>query len=236
MNEIPFGLDCGTANPPDHSLKIEREKIMKAILMCGLLFFTTVSIFVASGQERQRQEKGGTQSADSRQANDQIEIKEDRFSGVTTVLLKPQVIMDKPDHQLTIEIKTKLGEKGQLDFEKDDVKAEVWFRSLHKGSVNFGDQELHFMIDGKPLNLGEMPEGTAEATDENMRRQRGFTIKKSFVSIFDRRAVEQFSKATRVEMRFGPIELALNQSTVSVLRAYANQVLAQHKISREKKQ
>jgi hypothetical protein len=200
------------------------------------MFAIASSIFFVVGKERQREEKDMAQATDSRQTNDQIEIKEDRFSGVTTVLLKPQVILDKPDHQLTIEIKTKLGEKGQLDFEKDDVTAEVWFRSLYKGSVNFGDQELHFIIDGKPLNLGEMPEGTAEATDENMRRQRGFTIKKSFVSIFDRRAVEQFSKATRVEMRFGPIELALDQSTVSVLRDYANQVLAQHKISKEKKQ
>jgi hypothetical protein len=81
-----------------------------------------------------------------------------------------------------------------------------------------------------------MPEATAEATDENMRRQRGFTIKSSFVAIFDRRAIEQFSKATRVEMRFGPIELSLNQSAVSVLRDYASQVLAQHKIAKERKQ
>ena len=48
---------------------------------------------------------------------------------MTTVKLKPQVILDKPDHQMTIEIETKLGEKGQLDFEKDDLKAETWFRS-----------------------------------------------------------------------------------------------------------
>jgi hypothetical protein len=217
-------------------LKIERAKIMKAILMCGLLFFTTASIFVASGQERQREEKGGAQTTNSKQANDQVEVKTDRFSGVITIKLKPQLILDKPDHQLTIEIETKLGEKGKLDFEKDDVAAEVWFRSLYKGSVNFGDKELHFIIDGKPLHLGEMPEATAEATDENMRRQRGFTIKASFVAIFDRRAFEQFSKATRVEMRFGPIELSLNQSAVSVLRDYANQVLAQHKIAKERKQ
>jgi hypothetical protein len=31
LNVIPFELDCATANPPNHSLKIEREKIMKAI-------------------------------------------------------------------------------------------------------------------------------------------------------------------------------------------------------------
>src|SRR5262245_49614013 len=102
---------------------------MRQILVCALMFVIANSIFFVVGKERQREENGGTQITDSGQANDQIEIKEDRFSGVTTVLLKPQVILDKPDHQLTIEIKTKLGEKGQLDSEKDDVAAEVWFRS-----------------------------------------------------------------------------------------------------------
>jgi len=154
---------------------------------------------------------------------------------VTTVKLKPQVILDKPDHQMTIDIETKLGEKGQLDFEKDDVKAETRFRSLYKGSVDFGDQELHLLIDGKPLDLGKIPGGDPEATDENMRRQRGFRISTFFVAIFDRRGLEQIGRATRIEMRLGSIELTLGQPQVALLREYANQVLAQHKIVSEKK-
>ncbi len=209
---------------------------MRQILVSVLLLVFAGSISFVSGQERQQEKKGAAQASDSKSTSDQVEVKTDRFSGVTTVKLKPQVILDKPDHQMTIEIETKLGEKGQLDFEKDDVKAETWFRSLYKGSVDFGDQELHFIIDSKPLNQGKIPEGVVGATDENMRRQRGFTIKKSFVSIFDRRAFEQFSNATRVEMRFGTIELVLDQPVVAVLREYANQVLAQHKIARERKQ
>jgi hypothetical protein len=76
------------------------DKIMKSILTYGLLVFATGSIFFVSGQERQNVEKGGAQTADSKQASDQIEIKEDHFSGVTTIRLKPQVILDKPEHQL----------------------------------------------------------------------------------------------------------------------------------------
>jgi hypothetical protein len=106
LNVIPFGLDCGPANLPDHSLKIERGKIMKAFLMCGLLFFTTGAIFFISGQERQREEKGAAQTSDFNSTGDQIEVKTDRFSGVITAKLKPQVILDKPDHQMTIEIET----------------------------------------------------------------------------------------------------------------------------------
>ena len=132
---------------------------MRPILVCALLFVIAGSIFFVAGQERQQEKKGAAQTLTPNPASDQIEVKTDRFSGVTTVKLKPQVILDKPDHQLTIEIETKLGEKGQLDFEKDEVKAEAWFRSQSKDPVDFGDQELHFLIDGKPLDLGKMPGG-----------------------------------------------------------------------------
>jgi len=200
------------------------------------MFVSVGSIFFVVGKDRQREEKGGAQATDSKQANDQVEVKTDRFSGVTTVKLKPQMILDKPDHQMTIEIETKLGEKGKLDFEKDDVAAKVWFRSLYKGSVDFGDQELHLLIDGKPLNHGKISGGDAEATDENMRKQRGFRLSTFFVAIFNRRDLEQLGKAKNIEMRLGSIEPMLSQPVVSILRDYANQVLAQHKIARERKQ
>ena len=64
----------------------------------------------------------------------------------------------------------------------------------------------------------------------------GFRSSKSFVSILDRSDLTQFAKARRVEMRLGSIELTLGQPEVAVLREYANQVLAQHKIVNEKKQ
>jgi hypothetical protein len=210
---------------------------MKSILASVLLLVIAGSIFIVAAQDRQQEKKGAMQtSSGAKSTSDQIEVVTDRFSGVTTVKLKPQVILDKPDHQMTIEIETKLGEKGKLDFEKDDVKAEVWFRSLYKGSVDFGDQELHLLIDGKPLDLGKIPGGHPEATDENMRRERGFRIKTFFVAIFDRRAMEQVGKTKSIEMRLGPIELTLGQPEVATLGEYAKQVLAQHKIASERKQ
>jgi hypothetical protein len=209
---------------------------MRSILVCVLLLTIAGSIFFVAGQERQQEKKGAAQTSDAKSMSDQIEVKTDRFSGVTTVKLKPQVILDKPDHQMTIDIETKLGEKGQLDFEKDDVAAKVWFRSLYKGSVDFGDQELHLLIDGKPLNHGKISGGDAEATDENMRKQLGFRLSTFFVAIFNRRDLEQLGKAKNIEMRLGSIEPMLSQPVVSILRDYANQVLAQHKIARERKQ
>src|SRR5215470_621024 len=190
---------------------------MRQILVCALMFVFASSIFFVVGKDRQREEKGGAQATDSKQANDQVEVKKDRFSGVTTVKLKPQMILDKPDHQMTIEIETKLGEKGKLDFEKDDVAAQVWFRSLYKESVDFGDQKLHLLIDGKPLNHGKISGGDAEATDEDVRKQRGFKLSTFFVAIFNRSELEQIGKAKKIEMRLGPIEPTFSQSVVSSL-------------------
>jgi len=208
---------------------------MRSIFACVLLLTIADSIFFVAGQERQQEKKGAAQTSDAKSTSDQIEVKTDRFSGVTTVKLKPQVILDKPDHQMTIDIETKLGEKGQLDFEKDDVKAEAWFRSQSKDPVDFGDQELHFLIDDKPLDLGKTPGGTNANMDKSKLKP-GFRSSKSFVSIFDRSDLTQFAKARRVEMRLGSIELTLGQPEVAMLREYANQVLAQHKTVNEKKQ
>jgi len=205
------------------------------MLVCALLFVIAGSISFVSGQGRQQEKKGAAQASDTKSTSDQVEVKTDRFSGVTTVKLKPLVILDKPDHQMTIEVETKFGEKGQLDFEKDDVKAEAWFRSQSKDPVDFGDQELHFLIDDKPLDLGKTPGGANAYMDKSTLKP-GFRSNKSFVSIFDRSDLAQFAKAKRIQMRLGSIELTLGQPEVAVLREYANQVLAQHKIASERKQ
>lgn len=208
---------------------------MRQILVCALLFVIAGSISFVSGQERQQEKKGAAQASETKSTSDQVEVKTDRFSGVTTVKLKPQVILDKPDHQMTVEIEAKLGGKGQLDYEKDEVKAEAWFRSQSKDPVDFGDQELHFLIDDKPLDLGKTPGGTNAYIDRSTLKP-GFRSNKSFVSIFDRSDLAQFAKAKHVEMRLGSIELKLGQPEVAILREYANQVLAQHKIASERKQ
>jgi hypothetical protein len=208
---------------------------MRQILVCALMFVIASSIFFAVGKERQREEKGGVQATDSKQSNDQVEVKTDRFSGVTTVKLKPQVILDKPDHQMTIDIETKVGGKGRFESEKEDVKAESWFRSQATYLVDFGDQELHFLIDEKPLDLGRAM-GSLDTGVDKSKLKPGFRSSQPFVSIFSRSDLERFSKARRVDMRLGSIELTLSQPVMAILREYASQVLAQHKIASERKQ
>src|SRR5262249_31405501 len=128
---------------------------MRQILVCALMFVIASSIFFVVGKERQREEKGAAQATDSKQSNDQVEIKTDRFSGVTTVRLKPQVILDKPDQRLTIEITAKLGEKKIYDYQKDEIRPLATFESQSKTPVSYGDRDLPFMLAAAPLTLGE---------------------------------------------------------------------------------
>ncbi len=204
-----------------------KELLSKYLVIAG-------SIFFVRGHERQQEQKGAAQISDAKSTSDQIEVKTDRFSGVTTVKLKPQVLLDKPDHQLTIEIETKLGEKGRFESEKEEVKAESWFRSQATHLVDFGDQELHFLIDEKPLDLGRAMGGLDTGVDKNKLKP-GFRASQSFVSIFSRSDLERFGKARRIDMRLGSIELTLSQPVMAILREYANQVLTQHKIAKERK-
>jgi hypothetical protein len=208
---------------------------MRQILACVLLLVLASSIFYVAGQEHQQEKKGAAQTSEAKSTNDQVEVKTDRFSGVITVKLKPQVILDKQDHQMTIDIETKLGEKGRLESEKEDVKAESWFRSQATSLVDFGDQELHFLIDEKPLDIGRAMGGLDTGVDKSKLKS-GFRSSQSFVSIFSRSDLERFGKARLIEMRLGSVEITLSQPVIATLREYANQVLAQHKIASEKKQ
>ncbi|MGH9754592.1 MAG: hypothetical protein ACREA2_17590 [Blastocatellia bacterium] len=58
----------------------------------------------------------------------------------------------------------------------------------------------------------------------------GFRLFKFSATLFDRNDLERFSKANRIEMRLGPIEPALSKAMIAILREYAIQALAQHKI------
>ena len=204
---------------------------MRSILVCALSFVIGGSIFFVRGQEGQQEMKGASQTSDAKSTSDQIEVKTDRFSGVTTVRLKPQVVLDKPEHQLTIRSETKLGDKKSYEWEMGTVSAYVWLESHYNRSVDYGDRELHFIIDGKPLEIGRTTGGSPTESTQKP----AFKIMASFVSIFNRSKLEQISNGKRIDVRFGTVEVTLGQPIVTALREYASQVLTLDKTTREKK-
>lgn len=209
-------------------------------LATALVFCLAGSTLHAKGQEQTREDKsalqqGGDKSKTS-SANDPIEVKTDRFSNVIIVRLKPQVILEKPDHLITMEINTKLGEKTYDEWEKERIKAFVIFESQTKGIVDFGDKELHFIINGEHLNLGRTTLKVDPFPSLDGKLKPGFAIRESGLNLLNQDALGLLSKANQIEMRLGSIDLTLSKQLATTLREYATQVLAQHKITKERKQ
>jgi hypothetical protein len=212
---------------------------MKFILVAGLMVCLMIPVFHATGHGRVRAAKSAPQSPGDGKTgptDNPIEVKTDRFSNVTTVTLKPQVIFEKSDHFITIEINTKLGEKKFSDLEREMVQAYVAFESQSKGLVDFGDEELHFIINGQSLNLGKSEFKTIPYASRSGKLKPDFKLLELSANILDRPNLEQFSKANHIEMRLGPIETTLSNQLVANLREYANQVLTQHKIAKDRQQ
>jgi hypothetical protein len=209
------------------------------MLITGLLFCLTASTIPATGQEHSQNGKAVSQGTDKGAAdstNSPIEVKTDRFSNVTTVTLKPQAILDKPDHIITMSIETKLGEKTIDEWERELIKSYAKFESQSKTPVDFGDEELHFIINGKPLNLGKTNMKLDPFPKLGGNLKPGFAIRNFGLGLFDRDALGLLSKANQIEMRLGSVEMSFNNQLATTLREYAAKVLAQHKISKERKQ
>ncbi|HEV2666979.1 MAG TPA: hypothetical protein VG324_18810 [Blastocatellia bacterium] len=212
---------------------------MNSSLFTGLLFCLAGSPLHVTGQEHNQADKAASQDADKGKAdstNNPIEAKTDRFSNVTTVTLKPLAILDRPDHVITMEINTKLGEKKISDWEREMVNAYVTLESQTKAPVDFGDEEIHFIINGQPLKIGKADFKVDPYPSIGGKLKPGFKLRKFTVVILERQALEQFSKANRIEMRIGSIEPSLSNTLITTLREYATQTLAQHKIAKERKQ
>lgn len=192
---------------------------MLSIRMLATLIVTILSVAVPSFAQDGKGDKGVSVDGN------QIEVKTDRFSNVTTVTLKPQAIIDKPEHLVTMRIETKLEKKEVGDAFRDSVDAHVYFDSQSNGSIDFGDGKIHFLVNGRPLQLPE----SALKTNGYADPKPGFKLNKSGVTIFDRASLEQIGNANGIEMRLGSIELTLSTSMVKTLREYATQALAQQK-------
>jgi hypothetical protein len=217
-----------------NSQYLKGDTPMKSILVTGLLFCLAVPTLHAVGRDSGRVENGVPQGAAS-STNDQIEVKTDRFSNATTVTLKPQPILDTPDHIITVGIKTKFGgNEPSYDFQKDLINAYVDIESQSKEIVDFGDRELHLLINGQPLSFRDINLKTDPYPTISGKLKPGFSLRKYGVVIFDKEALERLSKAKSIEMRLGPIESKLSSEVIATLREYAVQALAQRKTAKER--
>jgi hypothetical protein len=136
----------------------------------------------------------------------QIETQRDRFSDTTVVKVNMLYLFKKPSHKLAISLETKVDPKAP---DKDTVFAN--FSSYTQNLYDFGDRELHFLVDGDRLSLG-----TVERGDLAIFPGSAETL---FIGI-GLTDLERIAGGKKVEMRLGSIECALSDETLSVLREF----------------
>jgi hypothetical protein len=151
----------------------------------------------------------------------QVEVKTDRFSGKSTVMLKPQVLLDTAKHKLT------------MQFESHDDFAGVTFESSSEEYIDFGDKQLHFLVDGKRMFIDT---ASQQNTPFSLRKrdEQGRANYTSLISSLGIAQLEEIVAGKTVEMRLGTVELTLSQPVLANLREYAR-VFADHGPSRRKR-
>jgi hypothetical protein len=173
---------------------------------------------VVSAQNKPAEAKG---SEDDRQ----VVVENDRFSGDVTVKMKPQVLLDNAERKLTLAMSYKMIKK---DVENASILLEEFasfdFLLFSKPPTDIGDRELHFIIDGKQMPVGEtslhMPTERSPVKDANGRnavRELSTTLPIS--------KVEQLASGKTIQMRLGSIELTFNTPAMTAIREFTREFI-----------
>jgi len=197
---------------------------MKNLLFvaCALMlsFAITGSVY---GQVRQSDKT--PQAATAGSGTNQVEVKTDRFSDVTTIKLMPQRILDTPDQLISMRLEAKFNDKKIRDttdqvMEILDEKAMVFFESFASAPTDFGDKELHFIVDGRPLKIGESAGGTPGRSSNPAYRSM-----KSFINSLDTAQLKKLAASKHVEMRLGKYEFVLSSAVLENLREFVREFI-----------
>src|SRR5262245_13011737 len=180
--------------------------------------------FTASVYGQVRQSDKTPQAARAGSGTNQVEVKTDRFSEVTTIKLMPQSILDTPDQIITMRLEAKFNDKKIRDttdqvMEILDEKAMVVFESFANAPTDFGDKELHFIVDGKLLKIGESAGGTAAARSTNP----AYKILKRFVNSLNTAQLKKLAASRHVEMRLGKYEFVLSSAVLENLHEFVRE-------------
>jgi hypothetical protein len=140
----------------------------------------------------------------------QIEVKTNRFSGKSTVTLKPQVLLDTLKHKVTIQL------------ESLDDFAGVTFESSSEEYIDFGDKQLHFLVDGKRLFIDTASQQNTPFSQQKQ-DEKGRTNYTALISSLGIARLEEIVAGKKVEMRLGTVELTLSQSVLATLREYVRE-------------
>lgn len=173
--------------------------IRKSIISPALISLClTLSIFAQDNK-----------SADN-DGKSQIEVKTDRFSGKSTVSLKPQILLDTPKHKVTMQL------------ESLDDFAGVTFESSSDEYMDFGDKQLHFLVDGKRIFIDTASQQNTPFSQQTQ-DEKGRTNYTALISSLGIAQLEEIVAGKTVEMRLGTVKLTLSQPVLESLREYVRE-------------
>ena len=116
---------------------------MKSFLLFVCSFLLVIAFTSGAPGQSQKRDKPSQTAAPSAADGQQIDVKPDRFSGATKITLKPIYLFKKSNQKLAMSLEIKVDPKSS-----DDDIAFVNFISYSEYPMNFGDRELHCLIDG----------------------------------------------------------------------------------------
>jgi hypothetical protein len=163
----------------------------------------------------------------------EVEIKTDRFSGDVTISMRPQTLIGAPRNSLTMELQYK--KKTEASAPAEEIVG-VRFDSRSSSEIDFGDEELHFLIDGRRLSIGRASsQPKAEAPMWSDKKRQGRKPDKTFYSTLSLSQINQISAGKQVEMRLGNVELVFDQTTLAAIREFAGACAAHASAEPKKK-
>jgi len=196
---------------------LEGERIMRNLVSTVCVWMVMVSL--CAGALAQSMERSGSKKMARSNDGSQVEVKKDEFSGVTTITLKPQKLIDSPNHLLTMSAEVKLEGKTYAGVMSVDETVLFKFDSQNNGNVDFGDEELHFLVDGEPVKGGSTASGFASSLLD--KPAPGFKRRNSYTGGVYLSQLQQIAKGKNVAMRFGSIKLTLDEKLLNSLRDFA---------------
>jgi hypothetical protein len=230
-----LAVDCYAHFPNETTVYAQKENFF----MKRLFVFVCSSLFVfASFGNASAQSQKSVQSSQTATppevSSDQVEIKTDRFSGAITITLKAQTILNTPDQFITMRLEAKFDDQKTKPTTEQaiDILSEgalIYFESLANQPTDFGDKELHFIIDGKPLKIGESSGGKPDKANKP-----GYKVLKRFTNSLNTDRLKQLAAGKRVEMRLGTYELVLSDEVMTNFRTFVSEFIKRAPSSQHK--
>ncbi len=144
-----------------------------------------------------------------------VEVKDDRFSGKRTVVLKDLRLSDNLTLSLQCEIKTAARPQdlsAQVEEQLQPITVEF---SVPASTSNpfTGQMEVNFLVDGRREHGGVAGDGTVV---DSMRRDG----RRTALGVLSLEALRNVVRGKRVEMKIGELEVTLDERVLKNLRAF----------------